>query len=148
MASIPGAAASGRLSFPLHILGILLQPRFVSIPVQTAAAQAIRPAGAERNAICGIVGKDSTMTSNKRRNLTPNIRLPEAIIRLGLGLSIPILLIWFRSLPFIVLICAVSAYLLVTGMLFFCFIRYFFQHTLTGRKKPTPQERDNPVKDL
>jgi hypothetical protein len=71
----------------------------------------------------------------------------EAVIRIGLALALPVLLIWFQSLAAIILICGISGYLLITGMMFFCFVKYFFQHTVSGRGE-TNEERENPVKEL
>jgi|GEM_PF-6930402 len=88
------------------------------------------------------------MTTKPRKNIMPNIKLPEAVIRLGAGLALPVLLVWFRTLPFIILISVASTYLLVTGMLFFCFIKYIIQHTLPGKKTPTYEEEHNPIKEL
>jgi hypothetical protein len=82
------------------------------------------------------------------KDIALNIKLPEALIRVGLGLALPTLLIWFHTLPFILIICALSGYLLITGMLFFCFIKYLFQHLLTGKTRLTPEEKSNPLKDL
>jgi DUF2892 family protein len=91
----------------------------------------------------------STMfLTRHRKDLLLNVSLVEAIIRAGIGLGIPFLLIIAHGLWLIILVVAATTYLLVTAFLFFCPLKYFIQHQLLGKKRATTEEQEMPFKEL
>ncbi|WP_118950467.1 YgaP-like transmembrane domain [Taibaiella helva] len=83
-----------------------------------------------------------------RRDLRLNVRPLEMILRLSLGLALPFMLVWVHPLWLIIVNTVVATYLLVTAALFFCPLKFFFQHVLAGNKGATKDERKMPFKDL
>ena len=82
------------------------------------------------------------------RDVFLNVGPKEGIVRIILGLAIGGLVFLVRDTILFVLITVVSFYLFVTGAMLFCFIKYFWRHTILGIKDPQIKDPEIPVKKL
>ena len=77
-----------------------------------------------------------------------NVGPKEGIFRIILGLLISGLVFFVDEMYFIIPIIIISFYLFITGAMLFCYIKYFWRHTIMHQKDPLVKDPEIPVKKL
>lgn len=77
-----------------------------------------------------------------------NVSPREGLLRIIIGLIVGGLVFWVDGLAMIILITVVSFYLFITGAMLFCYIKYFWRHSILKIKDPVIKDPEFPVKKL
>jgi len=62
----------------------------------------------------------------RKNDVRLNLSKTEALIRAGIAFILPIGIIFYQALWFIIVICMITAYLLATSFTLFCWIKSIF----------------------
>ena len=96
--------------------------------------------------------KNPTKELKKRswlgRDVYLNVGPKEALVRVIIGLLLGGLVFWVSSLGLIILITVVSFYLFISSAMLFCYVKYFWRHSILNIKDPVIKDPDIPVKKL
>lgn len=82
------------------------------------------------------------------RDVFLNVGPKEAILRIIIGLATAGLVFLLDDTWEYIVITIVPVYLIITGMMLFCYIKYFWRHTILGIKDPQIKDPELPVKKL